>query len=208
MSISENIKICRIQNNLTQKQLGEKVFVSDKTISKWESNRSVPDVDTIKRLAEILNVEYDVLIDGEEARSKQDTMSTKIRKISIKYSRQIISGLILLFMLILSNLINDDIAYFIIYFSIIGFTLLQIFNSSKWYLIGLLIALMQLSDEMNTYLHFDFDLWFLSLFLLGIFIILIIFLIKLVKNLRVKDYFLISVFLGNLFVVIFILFMS
>lgn len=67
MSIAENIKIRRIQNNMTQKQLGDKLFVSDKTISKWESNRSVPDITMIKRIAAVLQVEYDVLIDGDQA---------------------------------------------------------------------------------------------------------------------------------------------
>jgi transcriptional regulator with XRE-family HTH domain len=103
MSIAENIKICRIQNNLTQKQLGEKMFVSDKTISKWESNRSVPDVDTIKKLAEVLNIEYDVLIDGNEARSNKKSLNKQILGFVSEQKREIIYGSVLFVLFVTTN---------------------------------------------------------------------------------------------------------
>lgn len=54
MSVSVNIKLLRQQKNLTQKVLGDILHVSNKTISKWENGRGLPDIETIKRIAEVL----------------------------------------------------------------------------------------------------------------------------------------------------------
>ncbi|MCF7924631.1 MAG: helix-turn-helix domain-containing protein [Candidatus Izimaplasma sp.] len=65
MTIGENLKILRKENNLTQQALGDLLHVSNKTISKWESNRSIPDIDTIKKIAKLFDIEYKILIDGD-----------------------------------------------------------------------------------------------------------------------------------------------
>ncbi len=55
----------RKQNNLTQKQLAEKLHISDKSVSKWEKGRSLPDVSLILPLAEVLGVSATELLQGE-----------------------------------------------------------------------------------------------------------------------------------------------
>lgn len=67
VAVSDNLKVVRVQKNLTQKELGELMHVSDKTISTWESGRSLPDIETIKKLAGVLKVRYEILVDGETA---------------------------------------------------------------------------------------------------------------------------------------------
>ena len=52
----DTIRYLRERRHLTQRELAERLNVSDKTISKWEKNLSVPDADTLIRLAEILEV--------------------------------------------------------------------------------------------------------------------------------------------------------
>lgn len=64
MSIGENIKKLRIQNKLTQAELGEKLFVSDKTISSWESNRTYPDIEALADLCGALNTNILFLTNG------------------------------------------------------------------------------------------------------------------------------------------------
>ena len=50
------IKELRGKKRMTQKQLAEIIKVSDKTISKWETDRGLPDIALIGTLAESLNV--------------------------------------------------------------------------------------------------------------------------------------------------------
>ena len=52
-NISKNIKRLRKENNLTQDALAEKLFVSEKTISKWETGNGIPDTNTLPKLCEI-----------------------------------------------------------------------------------------------------------------------------------------------------------
>ncbi|MEK3833349.1 helix-turn-helix domain-containing protein [Paenibacillus sp. FSL R7-0128] len=66
MLISERIKKLRIQNNLTQLQLGDAIGVSKVSISGYESQKRIPDVNTLIRLADYFEVSMDFLIGREE----------------------------------------------------------------------------------------------------------------------------------------------
>lgn len=50
------IKQLRNQQNLTQKQLADKLGCTDKAVSRWETGKGFPDVSYLLDLAEILNV--------------------------------------------------------------------------------------------------------------------------------------------------------
>lgn len=56
----------RRQQNLTQKQLAEQVGVSDKTVSKWETGRSLPDNAIIMDVCLLLNISVNELLSGEK----------------------------------------------------------------------------------------------------------------------------------------------
>ena len=64
MSVAGNIKRLRIQNNMTQEELAEKMFVSRQTVSSWETGRNQPDVDTLKALASVYGNDINELIYG------------------------------------------------------------------------------------------------------------------------------------------------
>ena len=57
----------RKEQGLTQEQLAEKLSVSNKTISKWENGKCMPDYSIIRRLCEVLQVTLPELMDGEDA---------------------------------------------------------------------------------------------------------------------------------------------
>ena len=57
----------RREQNLTQEQLSEQLGVSNKTISKWENGKCMPDYSIIQRLCEALHVTIPELMDGEDA---------------------------------------------------------------------------------------------------------------------------------------------
>jgi len=56
----------RRQKNLTQKQLAEQVGVSDKTVSKWENGRSMPDNAILLDVCLILDISVNELLSGEQ----------------------------------------------------------------------------------------------------------------------------------------------
>ena len=58
------IKDLREKNKLTQAELAEKLCVSDKTISKWETGRGYPDITLLEPLAKTFNVSMTELISG------------------------------------------------------------------------------------------------------------------------------------------------
>ena len=57
----------RKEQNLTQEQLAEKIGVSNKTISKWENGKCMPDYSIIEQLCKELSVTLSELMDGEDA---------------------------------------------------------------------------------------------------------------------------------------------
>lgn len=62
MKISERIKEYRKLNNLTQKELSEKLFVSKQAVSKWENDLGLPDVSLYPVLAELFGISIDELM--------------------------------------------------------------------------------------------------------------------------------------------------
>lgn len=66
----ETIKRLREKKKLTQKELAEKLMVSDKTISKWETNKGLPDLSILSELSNALSVSVPELLTGDVAVNK------------------------------------------------------------------------------------------------------------------------------------------
>lgn len=64
-SIGENIKVLRLSRGWTQEQLAQQLHITRQAVGHYESGRTVPDVDTCRRLAEVFGVELEVLLEGE-----------------------------------------------------------------------------------------------------------------------------------------------
>ena len=69
------IRDLRKKANMTQKELGEKLNVTDKAVSKWERDLSCPDINTISKLADVLDVSVEELLKAK----KQDYSNNKIK---------------------------------------------------------------------------------------------------------------------------------
>lgn len=75
-TIGSFIATLRKANGLTQKELSEKLNVSDKSISRWERDETAPDLTLIPVIAEIFDVTSDELLTGERNKSN-DTKAVK-----------------------------------------------------------------------------------------------------------------------------------
>ena len=60
----------RKEKSLTQEQLAEKLGVSNKTVSKWETGKCMPDYSVVKILCEELEITVAELMDGEDTEEK------------------------------------------------------------------------------------------------------------------------------------------
>ena len=66
MEFNEKLQKLRKQKGLTQEELAEALFVSRTAISKWESGRGYPNIDSLKAIAKFFNITVDELLSGEE----------------------------------------------------------------------------------------------------------------------------------------------
>lgn len=79
-TMGEMIAALRKERGMTQKDLADKMNVTDKAVSKWERNLSCPDVNSIPRLAEVLRVSVEELMNAapKEAEEAQESEVQKI----------------------------------------------------------------------------------------------------------------------------------
>ena len=66
MEFNEKLQKLRAGENLTQEELAEKLYVSRAAVSKWESGRGYPSIDSLKAIAGFFHVTVDELIGREE----------------------------------------------------------------------------------------------------------------------------------------------
>lgn len=88
LTLGEKIKHFRIFRNMTQGELADKIELSIGTISLWESDKSVPKLDHITRLADILEVPPTLLTDTTITSNKEDLMKA-LYSIQDKPSQQV-----------------------------------------------------------------------------------------------------------------------
>lgn len=82
MEFNEKLQQLRAQKNLTQEQLAEQLYVSRTAISKWESGKGYPNIESLKSISKIFSVSIDELLSGEKLISIAQTENrSNIKKI-------------------------------------------------------------------------------------------------------------------------------
>lgn len=83
MGLGSRLKKARKKLRLTQKQVADKIGIDDTTISKYENDKSEPDIETLKKLANLYEVSpqwllvgYEIEIDRENTVPKYDAQTT------------------------------------------------------------------------------------------------------------------------------------
>ena len=66
MDFSEKLQNLRKQKGLTQEELAAKLFVSRTAVSKWESGRGYPNIDSLKEISKFFSVSVDELLSSDE----------------------------------------------------------------------------------------------------------------------------------------------
>ena len=82
MKIGVFLKELRKEKNLTQEQLAERLHVSGRTVSRWETGKNMPDISTLVDLAELYGVSVTEIMDGK--RRKSEKMDEEVRETAFK----------------------------------------------------------------------------------------------------------------------------
>lgn len=85
MNLGEKIYQLRKTANLSQEQFGEILGVSRQSVSKWESNQSQPELQTIVEISKLFNISLDELLKDEYNKNSQNTFET-ITKMKMKFN--------------------------------------------------------------------------------------------------------------------------
>ncbi len=123
--ISNFIKEKRKKLGITQDELAEKLFVTEKAISRWETGRGTPDISLLLPLSQELNIDVSELLNGEENKKSKNEVERLIEYNEIikanKYNFQFKSTIFFYILSILSFLVylkfeynpNIEVNYFI-----------------------------------------------------------------------------------------------
>ena len=105
VAIGARIKAARERVHLTQEQLAERIGVSNKTISKWETGKCMPDYSVVKNLCEELEITIAELMDGECAEERSvrayddaQIMALLKRTQELEKQKNLLYGIILIVM--------------------------------------------------------------------------------------------------------------
>ena len=80
MEFNEKLVQLRKSRNMTQDELAEALYVSRAAVSKWESGRGLPSIDSLKDIAKFFSVSIDELLSGEKLLSlaeKENSSNTR-----------------------------------------------------------------------------------------------------------------------------------
>lgn len=83
MEFHEKLQHLRRQHDLTQEQLAERLFVSRTAVSKWESGRGYPNLDSLKSLSKLFGISLDELLSNDELLEAAETENrTNLRRVT------------------------------------------------------------------------------------------------------------------------------
>ena len=94
MKIGDQLKKARLDKNMTQEEVAEKIFVSRQSISNWENNKTYPDIGNVIALSDLYEISLDELLKGSDNFMKHLEESTDIVKSNKKLMALIILALI------------------------------------------------------------------------------------------------------------------
>ena len=120
MEFNEKLQELRKNRGMTQEELAEVLYVSRTTISKWESGRGYPSIDSLKDISKFFSVSIDDLLSGE----KLLTLAEKENKSNIRNICDLLFGIVDLcsFILIILPLYPNTIDGFVYSVSLLNYT--------------------------------------------------------------------------------------
>jgi transcriptional regulator with XRE-family HTH domain len=148
MEFNEKLQELRRSKGLTQEELAEKLYVSRTAVSKWESGRGYPNIESLKEISKFFSVSIDELLSGE----KLLFIAEKENKTNIKSICELLLGAVDLFyvLLIFLPLYPDTVNGFIYSVSLLNYTEISSFNKTIYWVMFLALVLIGATKIMLT----------------------------------------------------------
>lgn len=139
MEFNEKLQELRKSRGLTQEELAEALFVSRTAVSKWESGRGYPSIDSLKEISKYFSVTIDELLTGE----KLISIAEKENKSNIQKLCDLLTGIVDLFsfILIVLPLYPNPINGYIYSVNLFAYTETPSFNRMLYWIMFLALVL-------------------------------------------------------------------
>ena len=197
MEFYEKLQELRKNRGLTQEELAEALYVSRTAVSKWESGRGYPSIDSLKEISNYFSVTIDELLSSE----KLISIAEKENKANIQKLCDMLFGIVDLFsfMLIVLPLYPNSINGYI--YSVNLFDYSKIVSSNRWIYWIMFLALIAtgIVKILFTQLKFDKGQKFVTGFSMGISILTVLFLAMTREAYAITTVFLLLIIKGMLF---------
>ena len=132
IKIGRFIADCRKKKNITQEQLAEKLYITDRAVSKWERGLSLPDADKMLDLCNILDINVNELLNGEKINMKEYEKKTNELLVELAKQEEIKNKKMITDMYVLA--ITTVVFY-------IGITLLAAYTLGEGTLFGIIVVI-------------------------------------------------------------------
>lgn len=148
MELNEKLKELRNSKGLTQEELAAALFVSRTAISKWESGRGNPSIDSLKEISSFFSITLDELVSGEKLLS----IAEKENQIRLQNAYNLLIGVIDLcyFLLIVLPLYPKTIGLYIASVNLFEYVETSAFNQKIYWALFLLIMLNGITEIILT----------------------------------------------------------
>lgn len=148
MELNEKLKELRNSRGLTQEELASALFVSRTAISKWESGRGNPSIDSLKEISSFFSITLDELVSGEKLLS----IAEKENQIRLQNTYNLLIGVIDLcyFMLIVLPLYPKTMGLYIASVNLFNYAETSVFNQRIFWALFLLMMLNGLTEIILT----------------------------------------------------------
>ena len=96
MNLGENIYKYRTKQSMSQTDLANALDVSRQSVSKWENNSAVPDLDRIIKMSELFEISLDELVFGKTAEIKKEVPAEIVPQITLNFKPKTVAGALML----------------------------------------------------------------------------------------------------------------
>ena len=113
MNLGENIYQLRTEQNMSQGDLADALDVSRQSVSKWENNSAVPELEKLLKMAEIFGSTLDELVTGQQKTSAPPSPPAVPAQVPQRLSTQKILGIVLLVFAGLCLIVFTAVGFFV-----------------------------------------------------------------------------------------------
>ena len=151
MEFHEKLQELRKSRGLTQEEVAESLYVSRTAISKWESGRGYPNIDSLKEISKFFSVSIDDLLSGEKLISIAETENKR----NIQSICSFLFGIVdvFSFLLIVLPLYPKTVDGFVYSVNLLAYREISILNRRIYWIIFLSLILIGILKLLFTYLN-------------------------------------------------------